>query len=89
MAQTIDYFPFLEKDILRLSLGLGEAYKIMPSCDEIAEILNKPKKLIDKKWATGIKSNVIFALNSYWCDNYDINNPNKCRSGGWVDGSER
>ena len=36
-----------------------------------------------------IKSNVIFALNSYWCDSFDINNSGKCTSGGWVNGSER
>ena len=39
--------------------------------------------------ARRIKSNVIFALNSYWCDSYDINNSGKCRSNGWVNGSER
>ena len=39
--------------------------------------------------AKRIKSNVIFALNSYWCDSYDIDNSGKCRSGGWVNGSER
>ena len=39
--------------------------------------------------AKRIKSNVIFALNSYWCDSYDIKNSGKCRSGGWVNGSER
>ncbi len=39
--------------------------------------------------AKRIKSNVIFALNSYWCDSYDINNSGKCRSNGWENGSER
>ena len=39
--------------------------------------------------AKRIKNNVIFALNSYWCDSYEINNSGKCRSGGWVNGSER
>ena len=39
--------------------------------------------------AKRIKSNIIFALNSYWCDSYDINSSGKCRSGGWVNGSER
>ena len=39
--------------------------------------------------AKRIKSNVIFALNSYWCDSYNINNSGKCRSNGWVNGSER
>tara|TARA_B100000424_G_C22610574_1_gene340241 strand:- start:55 stop:426 length:372 start_codon:yes stop_codon:yes gene_type:complete len=55
MSKTIDSFPVLERDILRLSLGLREPYEIMHSCDEIAEILNKPKELIDKNWATGMK----------------------------------
>ena len=55
MAKTIDSFPVLERDILRLSLGLGEPHEIMHSSDEIAEILNKPKELIDKNWATGMK----------------------------------
>ena len=55
MSKTIDSFPVLERDILRLSLGLGEPYEIMHSCDEIAEILNKPKELIEKNWDTGMK----------------------------------
>ena len=55
MSKTIDSFPVLERDILRLSLGLGEPHEIMHSSDEIAEILNKPKELIDKNWATGMK----------------------------------
>ena len=54
MSKTIDSFPVLERDILRLSLGLGEPYEIMHSSDEIAEILNKPKELIDKNLAMGI-----------------------------------
>ena len=54
MAKTIDSFPVLERDILRLSLGLGEPYEILHSSDEIAEILNKPKELIDKNLAMGI-----------------------------------
>ena len=36
-----------------------------------------------------INSKVIFAAGSYWCDSYDINHSGKCRSGGWVSGSER
>ena len=55
MSKTIDSFPVLERDILRLSLGLGEPYEIMHSSDEIAEILDKPKELIDKHRATGMK----------------------------------
>ena len=54
MSKTIDSFPVLERDILRLSLGLGEPYEIMHSSDEIAEILNKPKEIIDKNLAMGI-----------------------------------
>ena len=54
MSKTIDSFPVLERDILRLSLGLGEPYEIMHSSDEIAEILNKPKELIDKNLAMGM-----------------------------------
>ena len=54
MSKTIDSFPVLERDILRLSLGLGEPYEIMHSSDEIAQILNKPKELIDKNLAMGI-----------------------------------
>ena len=55
MSKTIDSFPVLERDILRLSLGLGEPYEIMHSSDEIAEILDEPKELIAKHWATGMK----------------------------------
>ena len=55
MSKTIDSFPVLERDILQLSLGLGEPYEIMHSSDEIAEILDVPKELIDKHLATGMK----------------------------------
>ena len=36
-----------------------------------------------------IKSNVIYAGGSFWCDSYYVNNSGKCKSGGWVNGSER
>ena len=36
-----------------------------------------------------IKSNVIYAVGSFWCDSYDINISGKCKSGGWVNGSEK
>ena len=39
--------------------------------------------------ARRINSGVIFVADSYWCDSYDINHSGKCRSGGWVNGSER
>ena len=55
MSKEIKSFPTLERDILRLSLGLGEPYEIMHTRDEIAEILNKPKELIEKNWDTGMK----------------------------------
>ena len=55
MSKEIESFPTLERDILRLSLGLGEPYEIMHTRDEIAEILNKPKELIEKNWDTGMK----------------------------------
>ena len=55
ISKQIDSFPVLERDILRLSLGLGEPYEIMHSCDEIAEILNESKEIIEKNWATGMK----------------------------------
>ena len=38
MSKTIDSFPVLERDILRLSLGLGEPYEIMHSSDELSLI---------------------------------------------------
>ena len=40
MVKTIDSFPVLERDILRLSLGLGEPYEIMHSCLAITRFLN-------------------------------------------------
>ena len=55
MSKEIESFPTLERDILRLSLGLGEPYEIMHTRDEIAEILNKPKEIIEKNWSTGMK----------------------------------
>ena len=55
MSKEIKSFPTLERDILRLSLGLGEPYEIMHSRDEIAEILNKPKEIIEKNLSTGLK----------------------------------
>ena len=36
-----------------------------------------------------IKSNVIYAGDRFWCDSYEIKGPGKCRSGGWIYGSER
>ena len=36
-----------------------------------------------------IKSNVIYAGDRFWCDSYEIKGPGKCRSSGWIYGSER
>ena len=55
MSKTIDSFPVLERDILRLSLGLGEPYEIMHTNDEISELLNESKETIEKNWETGMK----------------------------------
>ena len=55
MSKHIESFPTLERDVLRLSLGLGEPYEIMHSSDEIAEILNESKEIIEKSLETGMK----------------------------------
>ena len=51
----IESFPSLERDVLRLSLGLGESYEIMHTNDEIAEILNETKETIEINWSNGMK----------------------------------
>ena len=55
MFKQIESFPALERDVLRLSLGLGESYKNMHSINEIAEILNESKEIIEQNWETGMK----------------------------------
>ena len=55
ISKQIESFPLLERDILRLSLGLGESYEIMHTNDEIAEILNESKETIEKHLARGRK----------------------------------
>ncbi|MBO6960358.1 MAG: hypothetical protein JJ847_05595 [Prochlorococcus marinus CUG1438] len=55
ISKQIESFPLLEKDILRLSLGLGESYEIMHTNDEIAEILNETKETIEINWSNGMK----------------------------------
>ena len=55
ISKQIESFPLLERDILRLSLGLGESYEIMHTNDEIAEILNETKETIKKNWSNGMK----------------------------------
>ena len=41
ISKQIESFPSLERDVLRLSLGLGEPYEIMHTNDEISELLNE------------------------------------------------
>ena len=53
--KQLESFPTLEKDIMQLSLGLGEPYEILHTTDEIAEILNESKEVIEKNLATGMK----------------------------------
>ena len=53
--QATRIFPSLERDVLRLSLGLGEPYEIMHTNDEISELLNESKETIDKNWEMGMK----------------------------------
>ena len=55
ISRQIESFPLLERDILRLSLGLGEPYEIMHTNDEIAEILNETKETIEINWSNGMK----------------------------------
>ncbi len=55
ISKQIESFPSLERDVLRLSLGLGEPYEIMHTNDEISELLNESKETIQKNWETGMK----------------------------------
>ena len=54
-CKQLESFPSLERDVLQLSLGLGEPFEILHTTDEIAEILNESKEVIDKNLATGMK----------------------------------
>ena len=55
MCKQLESFPNLEKAVLQLSLGLGEPFEILRTTDEIAEILNESKEIIEKNLATGMK----------------------------------
>ena len=54
-CKQLESFPSLERDVLQLSLGLGEPFEILHTIDEIAEILNESKEIIEKNLATGMK----------------------------------
>ena len=55
ICKQLESFPNLERAILELTLGLGKTYKRPHSIDQIAEILNESKEVIEKKWETGMK----------------------------------
>ena len=55
LIKQLESFPSLEKNVLQLSLGLGEPFEILHTTDEIAEILNESKETIEKHLATGMK----------------------------------
>ena len=53
--KQLESFPTLERNVLQLSLGLGEPFEILHTIDEIAEILNESKEVIEKNLARGMK----------------------------------
>ncbi len=55
LAKQISTLPQLERDIMQLSLGLGHPLQKAHTSDEIAEILNESKEMIEKNLATGMK----------------------------------
>ena len=70
----------------------GVAYAMCGSDFFCSEELNAKQGIHFMPISGGVRrinSKVIFAADSYWCDSYDINHSGKCRSGGWVNGSER
>ena len=55
LAKQISTLPQLERDIMELSLGLGHPLQKVHTSDEIAEILNESKEIIEKNLAKGMK----------------------------------
>ena len=53
--KLLESFPTLERDVLKLRLGLGEPFEVLHTTDEIAEILNESKEIIEKNLSTGLK----------------------------------
>tara|TARA_Y100001933_G_scaffold96224_1_gene97106 strand:+ start:671 stop:1102 length:432 start_codon:yes stop_codon:yes gene_type:complete len=53
--KLLESFPKLERDVLKLRLGLGEPFEVLHTIDEIVEILNEPKAIIEKNLLTGLK----------------------------------
>ena len=54
-SKLLESFPPLERDVLKLHLGLGEPFEVLHTIDEIAEILNKSKEIIEKNLSTGLQ----------------------------------
>ena len=54
-VKLLESFPSLERDVLKLRLGLGEPYEVLHTTDEIVEILNEPKEIIEKALSTGLE----------------------------------
>ena len=54
-VKLLESFPPLEKNVLKLRLGLGEPFEVLHTTDEIAEILNESKEIIEKNLSTGLK----------------------------------
>ena len=55
MCKQLESFPNIEREVLQLSLGLGEPFEILRTTDEIAEILNESKETIEKHLVKGLK----------------------------------
>jgi len=53
--KQLEKFPPLERDVLKLSLGLGEPFEVLHTIDEIAEILNESKEIIEKNLSNGLR----------------------------------
>ena len=54
-VKLLESFPSLERDVLKLRLGLGEPFEVLHTTDEIVEILNEPKEIIEKAFSTGLE----------------------------------
>ena len=70
----------------------GVAYAMCGSDFFCSEELNAKQGIHFMPISGGVRRinrQVIFEAASYWCDSYDINHSGKCKSGGWVNGSER
>ena len=55
LSKQLETFPTLERAVLQLGLGLGKPSEIPHTIDEIAELLNESKEIIEKNWKTGTK----------------------------------